>query len=178
MVNKGTQQIDLIVRFTGFRPDPNFTMSFRSNMDVDSLFLHQIKSGLMARGKGLSQFNILSRDDLNILRSLAASCELSAELYPDLLGFSKLFGDLFAGSTSIALKIYVVRCDKIYTATWSFGHDSSVSTIKDILEFFDLPSTCPSLSLGCSLSNETTLRFLQENCCYGDGFVHLVVKLN
>lgn len=172
-------RLDLTVRFKEPRRLHEFLIDYRSAESFSYLFLNQLKMGLIASGRPLAQFNILGKEEMQVLQSIAGG---EVDGSPCIKAFVETFNSIYSEAypaKSAAMKLYAVRWPDLQSTVLSIPlTDSSQVRVEDLLSQLHLPSESCVASLGVRLRAETPLQFLQERCCYGDGFVHLVVFLN
>lgn len=164
--------------FTRFHLDlvANFDVNTKANnehVSELSCMINQLKAALVIRGMGLSRFNILSREMTETLENFWSGSTGSTSDFLNV--FQSLFPescDSSCNQTS-AVKVHLEFQGRIHSVILSvlFG-----TTISDISSKLRLSRDCIFVTQGINLLPETPIEFLQNNCVYADGFVHLVVK--
>lgn len=148
-------------------------MEGRVPASFGALFLNQLKVALCIRGKGLSQFNILPKEETDALQSVAGG-----ENTIDLTSCFKIFDRLFPSeSTVAAIKIYYRKGKEVHTQVSAVLLQSD-TTVSQLLSQRGLDPGLVVRTQGVSLHGGTPLEFLQKECMYADGFVHLVTLSN
>ena len=132
--------------------------------DFSSLLINQLKASLVIRGYGLGSFNILDRSAMDSLRYISDRADVS--------DFLRVFKAVFPERDSVcATKIYTVEDGLIHTTTLQL---SATMTIDEILLKIQLASNSKMFTHGVQLLGTTPVGFLQTQCPYSDGFVHLI----
>ena len=135
-----------------------------------ALLINQLKLALTICGKGLSQFNVMPRDQIDRLQAIAITDS------KDLEGFWDAQKGLFDPSSRIApVKVYFVSRQEIFVTVIGvplYTGDRK-TTIGDLMESYDIIAE-EVICQGVSVWRDTPVEFLRNECIYGDGFVHLV----
>jgi hypothetical protein len=178
---RGHEHLELIARFTEPKRNKEFLISYRPAIAFASLFLNQIKVALSIRGKGTSQFNVLSKECVDELQAIAVGVTDSNEDQSSIDNFLHSFTSVFpkvegiSGSGVAAVKLYHLRGDELDSIVLAVPveRDGRSTTVRDVSSEFRLCGSC--WTHGILLSEDTPIEFLQNQCYYADGFVHLVV---
>ena len=180
-LGSGHERLDLVARFTEPKRNKEFLISHRPARVFASLFLNQIKVALSIRGKGTSQFNVLSKECVDELQAIAGGAAEDENDHNTFDSFLRAFATVFprvegiSGTGVSAVKLYHVRGDEMDSIVLSVPAEKEgrSTTVSDVLAEFNLSGSC--WSHGILLSDDTPIEFLQNQCYYADGFVHLVV---
>lgn len=166
--DKCNNRLDLLVRFRAAKRPTESMIDCCRVSDFPALFLNQIKLALTICGRGLSQFNILTREHIDTLQSIARSPDVSVNQ------FWEAHGLLFETSPGVAaVKLYVCTRSEVFSTVIAVPllNGENKTTVGDILREYDLKGV---ITQGVVLFEETPIHFLQSGCMYADGFVHLV----
>lgn len=171
-------RLDLVVRFGWHKIRKEHFIEPRSPHLFGSLFLNQLKVALSMQGKGLSQLNILPKEETDILQSIAAGGGGVHVPPMNLDSFFQVFNSVFlsAEATVGAIKIYLRKGGEVHTQVTSAAF-ANATVSKLILSKWEVDEYAglKVFTQGIELHPDTPLEFLQRECCYADGFVHLVV---
>ena len=176
-------RVSLTVKFREPKRSSEYLIDYKSPQIFSSLFLNQIKVALAMRGIGHSQFNILCREDTNVLLSMAGGQLPEDLLYPSEAAYRRVYDSIFPKShvsRIAAVKLYYADRPHVYSAVVPVAYDTAgvPTTVADILTQSALPDHSLVVSNGVALKPDTPVEFLQTRCCYADGFVHLIVSVN
>jgi hypothetical protein len=173
-------RLNLVVRFRSSKRVGESIIDYKAPQLFGSLFLNQIKVALTMRGKGVSQFNILSKENVDALQMIASGVTNDEDILQTFHNssrdvFPQSEADSLTGSGVAAVKVYVLGKDEVFSTVMSvpFLGSSGPSTVDDILSRYDLSGYC-CLTHGITLKPDTPIEFLQHNCDFADGFVHLI----
>lgn len=177
-------RLDLVVRFGYHKVRKEHFIEPRSPYLFGSLFFNQLKVSLSMQGKGLSQLNILPKEETDILQSIAAGGG-GADVPPmNIDSFFEVFNSVFRFTEASvgAIKIYLRKGGEVHTQVTSAAFEESslsgeATVSKLLLSKWEVEdyAALKVFTQGIELHPDTPLEFLQRECCYADGFVHLVV---
>ena len=166
-------RLDVVVRFREAKVYGDNFIEPRSPELFGSLFLNQLKVALSVRGKGLSQLNILPKDETDILQSLAGGGN-----HVNLDAFFGVFDSIFSTPTKVAaVKLYLALEGQIHTRVASVAFEAETTVSQLVSNLGVEGSGLKIWTQGVCLHGETPVEFLQQHCVYADGFVHLVTVL-
>ncbi len=161
----------------------DWTMKYQTPDSFSSLFLNQIKVSLCMNGIGLGALNIVPREQIDRLLSIAGGHQpptpsINMDLSEFQLVFHSLFTHLDAENRSkiAALKIYIVDGESTISSAVvavPIEREGCPTTITEVLNSFAIKGK--AVTAGVELMESTPVRFLREECLYADGFCHVVV---